>query len=444
MSSETLSKEKVWQLRKKHLAPSLTLFFEDEPLKIVRGEKHYMYDEKNNKYLDCINNVAHVGHCHPYVTEKATQQMSQLYTNSRYLHEGLSTYAQRLTDLFPDPLNVCYMLNSGSEANDLALQLAHTYTAGTEVISLEAAYHGTVKSCVEVSQHKWKKMKTLQADFCHLAPIPGLYRGEHCDSANPGLAYAQEVEKIVKKCTKEGKQVSAFIMESMVSCGGQVVPPSGYMSQAFKYVREAGGLCIADEVQVGFGRVGTHFWAFEMQDAVPDIVTVGKPMGNGHPVAAVVTTRAIAERFLERRGSYFNTYGGNPMSCAVGHAVLDVIEREGMVESAREVGAYTMSKLRELKERHEIVGDVRGAGLFAGIEFVKDRKTKEPATEVTAEIQKRLKHRLIIISIEGPYDNILKFKPPMTFTKEDVDYLVESLDATLKEMKEESEQAKAT
>jgi len=223
-------------------------------------------------------------------------------------------------------------------------------------------------------------------------------------------------------------------MESMISCGGQIVPPDGYMQQVFGYVKSYGGVCIADEVQVGFGRVGTHMWSFEKQGAAPDIVTVGKPIGNGHPMSAVVTTRDIADSFLKGRGSYFNTFGGNPVSCAIGHAVLDVIENQNMMKNAQIVGMYALDQLNILKQRHEIIGDVRGVGLFIGIEFVKDKKSKIPASAECSELQKLLKKKFVIISVEGPHYNVLKFKPPMTFAKEDVDFLVKALEESIKEV----------
>jgi len=431
---KTITRKDAYTLRSKHFSPSCGLFFEEDPLKIVRGRKHFLYDESGNKYLDCINNVAHVGHCHDYVTQAGCRQMEQLYTNSRYLHDGLSTYVARLASLFPKNLDVIFLVNSGSEANDMALQLAHNFTGGDQVLSLEHAYHGTVISTVGISQHKWKVDDKMRSKNLHLCSVPDVYRGKHSSKEDPCQEYANEIKATLEAIKKEGKKTSAFIMESMISCGGQVVPPDGYMKKVFEYVKSYGGVCIADEVQVGFGRVGTHMWSFEQQGAEPDIVTVGKPIGNGHPMSAIITTREIADSFLKGRGSYFNTFGGNPVSCAIGHAVLDVLENENMMKNAQSVGTYAIDQLNILKQRHEIIGDVRGVGLFIGIEFVKDKKTKTPASAECTELQKLLKKRFVIISVEGPYYNVLKFKPPMTFGKEDVDYLIKALEESIKEV----------
>lgn len=354
-----LSKEQTLKLRRKHLAPSVGLFFENDPLNIIRGEGTYLFDENGNKYLDCINNVAHVGHCNSDVTNAAINQMQQLYTNSRFLHDQLSLYVKRLTSLFPAPLDTCFLVNSGSEANDMALQLAKTHTGGSEVIALNSAYHGTVTSCIEISEHKWKVNKNLKADFVHLASAPDSYRSKYNDDDDLGVCYAEEVAKITNQICSEKKKLAAFIMESMISCGGQIIPPKGYMTRAFQHVRDAGGVCIADEVQVGFGRVGSHFWAFQVQGAVPDIVTIGKPIGNGHPIAAVITTAEIANSFKKRRGSYFNTFAGNPVSCAIGSAVLDVIAKDELMQNAAMVGKYTKDELLKLKKKHLLIGDVR-------------------------------------------------------------------------------------
>ncbi|XP_076800569.1 5-phosphohydroxy-L-lysine phospho-lyase-like [Clavelina lepadiformis] len=435
MTSETqLPKEETLRLRNEHLGSLTALYFRENPLKIIRAERQYMYDEEGNQYLDCINNVAHVGHCHPAVSEAAYQQMTQLYTNSRYLHDNLSTYVKRITQLFPDPLTVCFLCNSGSEANDLALRLARAHTGGSEVITLFGAYHGHIQSTIDISPYKWKNGMADKPKYVHVAPNPDMYRGPHANSASPGRDYALEVKKIIDTIKLDGKQLSAFIMESLQSCAGQVLPPPGYMTEAFRYVREAGGVCIADEVQVGFGRVGSHYWGFETQDVIPDIVTIGKPMGNGHPIAGVITTKAIADSLGNIVSSYFNTYGGNPVSCAIGHAVLDVIEDEQLKKNAQEVGEYAVKELQKLELKHKIIGDVRGMGLFVGIEIVKNRSTREPGTAVANEIHRRMKNRRIIISVDGAFDNVLKMKPPMCFSRSNVDHVVWSLDEVMSEI----------
>jgi len=379
---------------------------------------------------DCINNVAHVGHCHPHITEVASKQIGQLYTNNRYLHDGLSTYVERLTALFPDPLTVCYLCNSGSEANDLALQLAKAHTGGSEIITVDGAYHGHLKSVLEISPYKWRS-RDQKPSYVHVADVPCPIRGKHRNDPNQGKSYATDMNEQIQNLKKDGKQIAAFIMESFMGCGGQIIPPKGYMTEMFKYVREAGGVCIADEVQVGFGGAGTHFWAFETQGAIPDIVTIGKPMGNGHPIAAVVTTQAIADSWYKLARSYFNTYAGNPVSCAIGHAVLDIIEDEGLQKHAAEVGAYAVERCEKELMKYPFVGNVRGYGLFFGIEIVTDKDSMAPHTKLADEIYCKMRNLFIIISTDGPYDNVLKMKPPMCFTKENVDELVKALDEVM-------------
>ncbi|XP_053393427.1 5-phosphohydroxy-L-lysine phospho-lyase-like isoform X1 [Mercenaria mercenaria] len=439
---EELTKEDTLNLRKKYIGEACILFFANDPLKITRAAGQYMYDEKGNRYLDCINNVCHVGHSHPSVVEAGYKQMKVLNTNSRYLHDNIVKYAEKITSTLPDRLNVIYMCNSGSEANDLAMRLARHYTKAKDIITMDHAYHGHISSMIDISPYKLK----VQMDGVHtcprhvyVAPCPDTYRGKYADCDYPGEdlgeKYANEVGDICKVIQGRGKNVCAFIAESMQSCGGQIVFPPGYLKRVYRHVREAGGVCIADEVQVGFGRVGSHFWAFQVQDVVPDIVTMGKPMGNGHPVSAVVTTREISEAFKQCGMQYFNTFGGNPVSCAIALAVYDVIEKEGLQKHALEVGNYMKAQAAKLMEKYSIIGDIRGHGLFIGIDFVRNRKTREPATEEAKYIIKKMKEDYkILLSTDGPYDNVLKMKPPMCFSKENCDYLLQSLEQLIKDV----------
>ncbi|KAM7021270.1 ethanolamine-phosphate phospho-lyase [Passerculus sandwichensis] len=437
---ELYSKAETLALRRKHIGPSCKVFYAKDPLKIVRAQGQYMFDEKGEKYLDCINNVAHVGHSHPYVIKAATKQMELLNTNSRFLHDNLVQYAQRLTATLPEKLSVCYFVNSGSEANDLALRLARQYRGHQDVITLENAYHGHVTSLIDISPYKFNQLgKDSKKEYVHVAPSPDIYRGKYReDHPDPASAYAEEVKKIIEETQKNGRKIAAFIAESMQSCGGQVIPPVGYFQKVAEYVRAAGGVFIADEVQVGFGRVGKHFWAFQLQgeDFVPDIVTMGKPIGNGHPMSCVVTTREIAEGFGASGLEYFNTFGGNPVSCAIGLAVLDVIEKEDLQGNATRVGNYLLELLAEQKEKHPLVGDIRGVGLFVGVDLVKDKQKRTPATAEALHLIYKLKEHQILLSADGPYRNILKFKPPMCFTMEDAKHAVETLDALLTELEE--------
>lgn len=441
MSVRKLSKKETITLREKLIGPSCKLFFKEDPLKIVRASKTYMYDENGQRYLDCINNVCHVGHCHPHVVSAAMQQMAVLNTNSRFLHDNLVLYAERLTSLFPEKLSVCFFVNSGSEANDLALRLAHTHTGNKDVITLDHAYHGHVTSLIDISPYKFNHPGGEgQQDWVHVAPVADVYRGKYTDvdytMEELSEMYADEVKQLCDKANENGGGVSIFLAESMQSCGGQIVYPPGYLRRVYKHVRAAGGVCLADEVQVGFGRVGTHMWAFQTQgdDIVPDIVTLGKPMGNGHPVSAVITTKEIAESFGATGMEYFNTFGGNPVSAAIANAVLDVIEDEKLMENATLVGKYLLQEFNRLKEKHYIIGDVRGQGMFLGVDLVKNRETREPATAEAAFVNKRLKEQYVLLSNDGPYRNVLKFKSPLVFSLDDAKELVEKIDNILLEM----------
>ncbi|XP_074849563.1 ethanolamine-phosphate phospho-lyase [Carettochelys insculpta] len=440
--SELYCKAETLALRRKHIGPSCKVFFAKDPIKIVRARGQYMYDEKGAKYLDCINNVAHVGHSHPDVIKAAVKQMELLNTNCRFLHDNLVQYAKRLTATLPEKLSICYFVNSGSEANDLALRLARQYHGHQDVITLDHAYHGHVSSLIDISPYKFNQLgKEGKKEFVHVAPSPDIYRGKYReDHPDPASAYADDVKKIIEEAEKKGRKIAAFIAESMQSCGGQIIPPAGYFQKVAEYVHQAGGVFIADEVQVGFGRVGKHFWGFQLQgkDFVPDIVTMGKPIGNGHPMSCVVTTREIAEAFGASGLEYFNTFGGNPVSCAIGLAVLDIIEKEDLQGNAIQVGNYLRELLNKLKEKHPLVGDVRGIGLFVGVDLVKDQQKRTPATAEAQHIIYKLKEQRILLSADGPHRNILKFKPPMCFTMEDAKLVVNQIDELLMALEEET------
>ncbi|XP_023155714.2 ethanolamine-phosphate phospho-lyase [Amphiprion ocellaris] len=440
MSTEKLNKKKTIDLRKKHIGPSCKIFFSHDPIKIIQAKGQYMYDETGQRYLDCINNVAHVGHCHPDVVKAGAQQMEQLNTNTRFLHDNLVLYAQKLQATLPDKLSVCYFVNSGSEANDLALRLARQYSGHKDIITLENAYHGHISSLIDISPYKFHQLSDAELNpFVHVAPSPDVYRGKYrADHFDPATAYADEVKDIIEKVHKKGGKIAAFIAESLQSCGGQVIPPAGYFQHVAEHVHKAGGLFIADEVQVGFGRVGTNFWAFQLQgeDFVPDIVTMGKPIGNGHPMSCVVTTKEVAEAFMSSGMEYFNTFGGNPVSCAIGLAVLDVIVKEDLQGNALRVGQHLTDLLEKQKEKHPLIGDIRGCGLFVGVELVRDRLTLTPATAEAQEVIYKLKEQHILLSADGPHRNVLKFKPPLCFTTEDAELVVEKIDLILTELEE--------
>ena len=425
--------EQIRKSRVAHIGPSLSVSYR-KPLHIVRGWMQYLYDEDGRAYLDAVNNVAHVGHCHPRVVRAGQEQMAVLNTNTRYLHEYLTEYAERLCTTLPDPLRVCYFVCSGSEANELALRLARTHTGRKDTIVVDAAYHGNTTALVEISPYKFAGPGGSGAPpYVHTVPMPDVYRGAYkSDDPQAGAKYARSVEQAIQQLQAREGKVAAFICESLLGCGGQIVLPDNYLREAYRYVREAGGICIADEVQVGFGRVGTHFWGFETQSVVPDIVTLGKPIGNGHPLAAVVTTPEIAASF-DNGMEYFNTFGGNPVSCAIGLAVLDVIADEHLQENALHAGTHLLHGLRNLMEKYALIGDVRGLGLFVGIELVRDRETREPAPQHASYIANRMRERGILLSTDGPYHNVLKIKPPIVFTAANADFLVQTLDDILNE-----------
>ncbi|KAM3866553.1 5-phosphohydroxy-L-lysine phospho-lyase [Diretmus argenteus] len=430
----SIRKEETLAMRKRLIGQSCRLFYSDDPVKIVRARGQYLFDENDSRYLDCISNVHHVGHCHPSITQAATAQMELLNTNARFLHDNIVLYADRLAATLPEKLCVFYFVNSGSEANDLALRLAKQYTQHEDVIVLDHAYHGHLMSLIDISPYKFRKLAG-QKEWVHVAPLPDTYRGIYKeDHSNPAQAYSDAVKDVIDEVHRKGRKICAFFAESLPSVGGQIILPEGYSAKVAEYVRSAGGVFVADEVQTGFGRVGSHFWAFQLQggDFCPDIVTMGKPMGNGHPLACVATTVEIAAAFTANGVEYFNTFGGNPVSCAIGLAVLDVIEKEDLRGNAVRVGAHLKDLLTKLQTRHQLIGDVRGVGLFVGLELVTDREQRTPATEAASRVVKRLKQEdRICVSSDGPWENVVKFKPPMCFTMEDAELVVKSIDRIL-------------
>ncbi len=429
----------ILRLRERYLGRALSISYR-EPLKIVRGEGQYLFDEEGRAYLDCVNNVCHIGHCHPRVVDAAAGQMATLNTNTRYLHDHLVEYARRLAERMPGDLEVCFFVCSGSEANELALRLARSATGRRDVIVVEGAYHGNTTGLIEISPYKFEGPGGEgRPAHVRVAPMPDGYRGTYrYGDPESATRYAAAVADEIAGARADGREIAAFFCESMLGCAGQIVLPDGYLHEAYEHVRKAGGVCVADEVQVGFGRVGSHFWAFETQGVVPDIVTLGKPIGNGHPIGAVVTTRRVAEA-AHTGMEYFNTFGGNPVSCAVALAVLDVIEEEGLQARAAEVGAHLKAGLMSLAARHAMIGDVRGLGLFLGIELVREAESLTPATREAAEAIELMKERGVLLSTDGPFENVIKIKPPLVFSRENADELVAVLDVVLGEIELEAE-----
>ncbi|MCV2869154.1 aminotransferase class III-fold pyridoxal phosphate-dependent enzyme [Defluviimonas sp. WL0002] len=416
--------------RAKAIGPSLSISYA-EKLKIVRGQGPWLVDHTGRRFLDAVNNITHVGHCHPHVVAAIARQAGILNTNTRYLSELMLDFSERLTAKLPGDLKVAYFVNSGTEANELALRIARTAIGKKSTVVLDWAYHGNSGGMVDVSPYKFKRRGGYpQPDFVEIASFPDPYRGPHKGrSEAAGRAYANDVARCLERVrSKTGSAAAAFIAESISGVGGQVGYPDGYLRAAYEHVRAAGGVCIADEVQCGFGRVGAAFWGFELQGVVPDVVVMGKPIGNGHPLGAVVTTPDLAAKFANGM-EYFNSFGGNPVSMAVGMAVLDVIEGEGLQERALETGRYMLDRFHDLAKRWPLIGDVRGWGLFSGVELVRDRQTLEPATDEAGWIVNHIRRQGVLASTDGPFDNVLKFKPPMVFGRAEADILCDALEA---------------
>ena len=404
------------------------------PLKIVRGWRQYLYDDTGRAYLDVYNNVPLVGHSHPKVVDAVQKQLGLLNTNTRYLHDNVVRYAKRLTQRLPEPLRVCYFVNSGSEANELALRLARAHTKYDDIVVLEHAYHGHTNTLIDVSPYKFDGPGGRgRKSWVHVAPIADDYRGIYQrGEPNLGAKYASHVAEILHRLQVQGRGAAAYIAETMPSVAGQIVFPPAYLAEVYRHIRAAGGVCIADEVQVGFGRLGTHFWGFETQSVVPDIVVLGKPIGNAFPLAAVITTPEIAASF-DNGMEFFSTFGGNPVSCVAGLAVLDVLEEEQLQQNALRVGNGLLSRLEQLQERYPLIGDVRGSGLFLGLDLVRDRATREAATEEASYVCNRLRERGILTGTDGPFHNVIKLRPPLIFSDADADLFVTTLKAILDE-----------
>jgi 4-aminobutyrate aminotransferase-like enzyme/Ser/Thr protein kinase RdoA (MazF antagonist) len=404
------------------------------PLKIVRGWMQYLYDDAGRAYLDVYNNVPLVGHSHPHVVQAAQAQLALLNTNTRYLHDNVNRYAERLTRLLPEPLRVCFFVNSGSEANELALRLARAHTGREDIIVLEHAYHGHTSTLIDISPYKFDGPGGRgKKPWVHVASLADDYRGPYRrDDKQAGAKYARHVAEILGRARADGRGAAAYIAETLPSVGGQIVFPPDYLTEVYRHVRGAGAVCIADEVQVGFGRLGTHFWGFETQGVVPDIVVLGKPIGNGFPLAAVITTAEIANSFNNGM-EFFSTFGGNPVACAAGLAVLDVLEEENLQQHALRIGAHLMEGLKTLQARRALIGDVRGSGLFLGIDFVLDRETREPAPLQASYVVNRLRDCGILAGTDGPHHNVIKLRPPLVFSEADAELFLKTLDAVLQE-----------
>ncbi len=424
------SYEDVLKLKNRFVTPTFIPYYK-KPLMIVEGSMQYLFDHTGRRYLDVIGGIVtiSVGHCHPYVVQKMKEQMERLqHITQIYLHPNIAKYAEMMAGKLPGNLSVCYFVNSGSEANDMALLMARLYTGNYDVVGLRNAYHGGSASTMQLTAHSTWKYNYPHSFGVHHAINPDPYRGPwgH-DDPKAGEKYAAEIRNLIDYATP-GK-VAGFFAESIQGVGGAVVYPDNFLKNAYKVIREAGGVCIADEVQTGFGRTGTHYWGFQNHGVIPDIVTMAKGIGNGAPLAAVVTTPKIANALANR--IHFNTFGGNPVSCAAGMAVLEVIDREKLQKNSLERGKQLMDGYRKLMAKHDLIGDVRGRGLMTGIELVKDRKTKEPATAECLQVFERLRDLGLLTGKGGLRGNTLRLKPPMCITRADVDFAIEVLDIAL-------------
>lgn len=440
-------REDLLSARTRQTGPNVSVFYKKEGgLVITSGEGVHMIDENGQRYLDCCNNVAGVGHSHPRVVKAGCDELGRIQTNGRFLHPTQQRYLSKLLATFPSELDTVFLVNSGSEANDLALRIAQQHNTAAkknDVIVLDHAYHGHTGSLIGISPYKWYQAVdgvNRQPETTHLASCPDSFRGKYrvgsgagsMTSKEVGALYADEIEAISVKTGGVG----TFIAESIVGCGGQIILPDGYLRLCYESVRSRGGVCIADEVQTGFGRAGSSFWAFQEHGVVPDIVTLGKPMGNGYPVAAVVCRRELADSFASTGIEYFNTYGGNSVACAIAEAVLDTIHSEDLQNNSLKVGKYLLDRLRVLAESHAWIGDVRGTGLFLGIEFVQITGSKEdiqPHTDLCAFLVEFLMRERVLVSSDGPDANVIKIKPPLTFSIANADTLVSALDRGLHE-----------
>ena len=418
--------ETVKSERFKSVSPVFSVSYK-KPIYMESAAFQYMFDKYGNCYLDAYNNIPHVGHSHPKVVEAGQKQMAKLNTNTRYLYDQINDYTSRLLEYFPKPLNKVFLVNSGSAATDLALRLARNYTNKKIVAVVEHGYHGNTQTGIEISHYKFGGLGGKGvSDNTVCFPIPDTFRGEF-RFENAGISYAHDALHQIRPFEGE---IAAFIAEPIVGCGGQVPLAKGYLKEIYTEIRRQGGVCISDEVQTGFGRLGDVFWGFEEHKVIPDIVILGKPMGNGHPMGAVVCTDEIAEAFNNGM-EFFSSFGGNPVSCAIGQAVLRVLEEEQLQQNAKAVGDYYLQELRKLQQKYECIGDVRGSGLFIGFEFVKNRLNLEPDTELAQKVKNELRENFVLVSTDGPFDNVIKSKPPLCFSKKNVNELIRAVDSIL-------------
>ncbi|MTI08871.1 aminotransferase class III-fold pyridoxal phosphate-dependent enzyme [Curvivirga aplysinae] len=433
LAADIIDRDELIAGRKAMYSPNLKLSYK-KPIPMIRGWKHFLFDEVGRVYLDAYNNVPHVGHAHPRIQKVAAEQLTKINTNTRYLHPEQVAYAKKLTSWMPEELDCVFFLNSATEANELAMRISQQITGQKDTIVMATGYHGHTNTALALSEYKFNGPGGKgPEDWIHIVPVADVYRGViREDHPEPGPAYAKYVEEAVQAIEAKGNKTCAYICETFPSVGGQIVLPDGYLDAVYEAVRASGGICIADETQTGLGRIGSHRFGFETQNVVPDMVVLGKPIGNGHPLGALVTKREIVEKFSNGM-EFFSTFGGSTLSCVVGHELLKIMEDEKVQENSLETGNYLIEGLKKLGEKYEPIGDVRGSGLFLGVDLVTCRETREPATDMANYVSNRLQQKRILIGTDGPHDNVLKIRPPLTFGKEDADYLLAAMDKIFQE-----------
>jgi 4-aminobutyrate aminotransferase-like enzyme/Ser/Thr protein kinase RdoA (MazF antagonist) len=422
-------KTEVLSDRKKYFGGNLSVSYND-PILISRAWRHHIFDEWGRPYLDAYNNVPHVGHSHPRINLVASDQLKKVNSNTRYLHPSQTEFAKKLLSKLPSEFEVCYFVNSGSEANELALRLAQAHTHKTGIITPDEGYFGNTTGALSISAYKFKKLNGIgQADWVEIIEVPDDYRGSYKkDDPDRSRKFAKFVDGAIERLNSKGLGLSGFIMETFPSVGGQIIPPEGYLAQVYRKIREHGGVCIADEVQTGLGRLGDYYFGFEFQKVTPDIVVLGKPLGNGHPIGAVITTKTIALSF-DNGIEFFSTFGGSNLSCRIGKEVLEIVDEEKLQSNAKIVGNFLLAGFQELKEKFAFIGDVRGMGLFIGLEIIEDDGTEAP--ELCAYIKNKMRENRVLLGSDGPKDNVIKIRPPLTIDLEDAQMLLETFSGVL-------------
>jgi 4-aminobutyrate aminotransferase-like enzyme len=423
-----MSNKKLIERRKRTMGPAYSHFY-DEPLYVTRGEGVWLFDNEGRKYLDCYNNVPSVGHCHPHVVEALAKQIGTLNTHTRYLHHAIVDYAEMLAETLPGDLSVCTLVCTGTEANDLAYRIARTVTGNEGVICTKGAYHGNSTLVSELSP-EFERIRPKPNFVADVSP-PDIYRGPFDDGdADYVQKYADLVDDGIAELAEKGHKPAMMIIDSIYDAAGVHTPPPEYQQKVYEKVRAAGGLVVCDEVQSGLTRMGDNYWGFMDSGVIPDIVTMGKPMGAGHPLAVVVTTPEIAAEFA-RESEYFNTFGGNPVSATAGKAVLEVVAREDLLANVHKSGDYLIAGFRNLADKHELIGDIRGKGLFLAVELVRSRETKEPASSEAATVVELMRKNGVLLALIGEQRNTLKLRPPLVFTTEHADIALAALDDAL-------------